>query len=111
MLSANPKQVFIALDAAFAMQRDWAAVPITLNQLAASMHYAQFAMATGKGTVHGWQDRPDASTVVAYGPRRLNKAIEFSTQAGATAADHRILLTNAQNTQIAGWQVIPPVAD
>jgi len=58
-LEGNPHRVLVVVDSSFAMKPDWSRIPRVLDRID-NERYAQFALATEKGPVHGYGSRLDA---------------------------------------------------
>ncbi len=101
----NPEQVFVVVDTAFDMERVWRQVPGTLDDLD-NDRYTEYALATDKGAVHGWDDELRLGSATPYAPRDLSK---ITTYPEAAEADRLILITNADSAAtgaLADWEVV-----
>jgi hypothetical protein len=105
MRSANPAQVFVVVDSSYEMQQVWRRVPAALDEID-GRRYAQFALATEKGIVHGWSDELNLGPITPYAPRDLSAVGAFPE---SNEAAERILITNAAGaatTGLADWSIV-----
>lgn len=109
-LSSDPHRVLVVVDSSFDMKRDWHRVPGLLDRIE-KRRYAQFALATEKGPVHGYGARLDEGRLTPYAPRDFSRLEELDTAPELAGAEEYILVTNAGSGDtggLGGWTIVRP---
>jgi hypothetical protein len=105
MRQGDPDRVFVVVDTAFDMDEVWRQVPGVLDGLD-NDRYTEYALATDKGSVHGWQSELRLNSTTPYAPRNLTAITAYPEVAEASKL---ILVTNAAPGEIAGlsgWEIV-----
>jgi len=109
--SLNPQRLFVGLDASFGMRAKWPEVITVMSSIEKNYRYAEFALATGKNRVHGWQPNLRLGTTLTYGPRDFSKFAN-DDYSELQDADRTLLITNApnlaENLSSRGWSILQP---
>lgn len=99
-------RVFVVVDSSFQMQPVWREVQFELDDLDDRDH-AEFALATEKEAIHGFQSELHLVGVEAYAPCTFDTVDQYPL---AAEADERILITTADNTcdisALIDWTII-----
>lgn len=98
-------QVFVVVDSSFPMREVWSRVPRELDRID-DRSYAEFALATEKSPVHGYQDELVLGAVEPFAPCTFE---EIDAYPDAAAADERILVTtpgSCDTTELTGWTIV-----
>lgn len=104
----DAEQVFVVVDSSFEMDTVWSRVPAELDRID-DREYAEFAVATEKAPIHGYQTDIDFPAVDAFAPCSFDEIDRFPA---AASADERILITTTANealcptTGLDGWTII-----
>lgn len=109
-LQGNPHRVLVVVDSSFAMKPDWSRIPRVLDRID-NERYAQFALATEKGPVHGYGSRLDAGRLTPYAPRDFSRLDSLENTPELADADEYVLVTNASASEtggLSGWTIIRP---
>lgn len=109
-LSSDPHRVLVVVDSSFAMKPDWHRVSGILDRIE-KQRYAQFALATEKGPVHGYGRRLDAERLTPYAPRDFSKLDALDDAPELAGAEEYILVTNApagDTGGLGGWTILRP---
>ena len=104
-LTRDTEQVFVVVDSSFPMREVWSRVPAELDRIGNRDH-AEFAVATEKALVHGYQADIDFTVADAFAPCSLDEINQFP---GAATADERILITSANSCptgDLDGWTIV-----
>ncbi len=64
---SDPESVFVIVDSSFQMREVWTQVPDVLDEID-DARYAEYALATEKGPVHGWQEQLTLGAADAFAP-------------------------------------------
>ena len=107
-LGDNPHRTFVAVDDSHDMKRVWNQVPAVLGRLNAA-RYTQYALATTKARVHGWQPEIELGALTPIAPRNLSRLTGGERFPEIGVADRRIFLTNAPDTALQaleGFEII-----
>jgi len=105
MLSRESERVFVVVDSSFPMREAWPLLPGTLDDIG-SRGSTEFALATEKELIHGWQDELRFREVSQFAPCDFS-GIDAYVQAGE--AVERILVTtpaSCATDSLADWTVI-----
>ncbi len=109
-LSDHPRRILIVLDASYAMQADWRAIPRVLEPIS-TQPYTEYSLYTEKSKVHGWTSSVAYEQVRPFAPRDLTKLEDFRHQSEFEDADRIIFITNAGASELAGlgdWELVRP---
>ena len=101
----DTEQVFVVVDSSFPMREVWSRVPRQLDEIDDRDH-AEFALATEKGVVHGFQDELVLGAVEPFAPCTFEGIDQYPDAANA---DERILVTtvgSCDTTALAGWTIV-----
>ena len=99
------ERVFVVVDSSFPMREVWSRVPRQLDQIDDRDH-AEFALATEKSAVHGFQDELALGAVEPFAPCTFEGIDQYPD---AADADERILVTtegSCDTTALTGWTII-----
>lgn len=101
----DPERVFVIVDSSFPMRSVWSQVPDVLDQIDDG-RYSEYALATEKGPVHGWQHQLTLGATDAFAPCSFDRVTEFSL---ITQADRVVLITTEDSCDTSslpsGWDV------
>lgn len=109
-LSSDPHRVLVVVDSSFAMKPDWHLVPRALDRIE-KRRYAQFALATEKGPVHGYGRRLDEGRLTPYAPRDFSNLETLDAAPELAGAAEYVLITNAppgDTGGLGGWTIVRP---
>ena len=109
-LGRDPHRILVVVDSSFAMKPDWHLVSGVLDRIE-KRRYAQFALATEKGPVHGYAAHLDGGRLIPYAPRDFSKLGTLGDVSGLTGAQEYILVTNApasETRDLGGWTIVRP---
>jgi len=109
-LSADPHRVLVVVDSSFDMKADWHRVPALLGRIE-NQRYAQFALATEKGPVHGYSAQLRSDRLTPYAPRNFSKIESLKGAPLFSGAEKFILVTNASKSEasgLGGWTILRP---
>jgi hypothetical protein len=98
-------QVFVVVDSSFPMREVWSRVPRELDRID-DRSYAEFALATEKSAVHGFQDELALGAVEPFAPCSFDEIDDYPE---AADADERILVTTAgscDTSSLDGWTIV-----
>ncbi|MGI9623530.1 MAG: hypothetical protein ACR2PK_11890 [Acidimicrobiales bacterium] len=101
----DTSRVFVVVDSSFPMSSVWSQVTDALDDID-DQSRAEFALATEKQSIHGWQSTLTLVGVEPFAP------CTFETIAGypqVTEADELILVTtrsSCDTSALAGWEII-----
>lgn len=101
----STERVFVVVDSSFPMSAVWSQVPGVLDDIDDGS-YSEFALATEKELIHGWQDRLDLGAATPFAPCEFGD-IESYTEVGE--ADELILVTtdaSCPTGQFTSWQIV-----
>lgn len=101
----DTEQVFVVVDSSFPMRDVWTRVPAELDRLD-DRKYAEFAVATEKESIHGYQSDIEFVGVEAFAPCSFDDIDSFPN---ASTADERILITSGDScstSELDGWTII-----
>lgn len=104
-LIRDTKQVFVVVDSSFPMEAVWFQVPDVLDAID-NEERAEFALATEKDAVHGWQRTLSLVGVEPFAPCDFSE-IELYPEVGQ--ADELILVTtptSCDTSSLEGWRII-----
>jgi hypothetical protein len=110
-LLAHPKKVLVIVDCSFPMGAVWDRVGPLLKSLEAQ-RYAVFALATDKGSIHGWQRTLELGRAMPYAPRNLKGLSNRLQLRELDEATVTYLITNADPTDLTAehnWNILQPV--
>jgi hypothetical protein len=109
-LLAHPKKVLVIVDCSFPMGAVWDRVGPLLKSLEVQ-RYAVFALATDKGSIHGWQRTLELGRAMPYAPRNLKDLSSRLQLRELDEATEIYIITNAAPTEITGersWNILQP---
>ncbi len=109
-LGGNPHRVLVVVDSSFGMKPDWSRIARILDTID-NRRYAQFALATEKGPVHGYERRLDAGRLTPYAPRDFSRLDSLDRAPELAGAEEHILVTNApagETGGLSGWTIVRP---
>ncbi len=98
-------QVFVVVDSSFPMREVWSRVPRELDRID-NRSYAEFALATEKGDIHGFQDELVLGAVEPFAPCTFEGIDAYPA---AADADERILVTtpgSCDTSALTGWTIV-----
>ncbi len=99
-------EVFVLVDSSFEMQDVWTRVPGELDRLDDD-RYAEFALATEKSIVHGYQERLRIGDVVPFAPCDTDQLERY---AQIETADRLVMVTREGSCLTEGlegdWEII-----
>ena len=102
----STSRVFVVVDSSFPMSTVWADVEAELDRID-DRDRAEFALATEKRLIHGWQDELELGTVPPIAPCTFE---EIESHSELADADDRILVTTAASCDTSGlagnWDII-----
>lgn len=99
------KQVFVVVDTSFPMKAVWFDIPGVLDELD-DEHRAEFALATEKARVHGWQSTLDLVGVEPFAPCDFSEIESYSE---VDQADELVLVTtptSCDTSALTGWRIV-----
>lgn len=102
------EQVFVVVDVTFPMQGQMTRVPAELDRID-DREYSEFALATVRDSIHGFQDDLVWVPEEAFAPCAFDDFSGFVSAPEASAADERILITSADSclaSELDGWTII-----
>ncbi len=109
-LGGDPHRVLVVVDSSFGMKPDWGRIARVLDKID-NRRYAQFALATEKGPVHGYERRLDAGRLTPYAPRDFSRLGSLDRVPELAGAEEFILVTNApagETGGLSGWTIVRP---
>jgi hypothetical protein len=99
-------EVFVLVDSSFAMQDVWTRVAVELDRID-DERYSEFALATEKSVVHGYQERLRMGDVVPFAPCNNDRLDEYPQ---VQTADRLVLITTDGSCLTEGlegdWEII-----
>lgn len=98
--------VFVLVDSSFDMRDVWTRVPGELDRID-DERYSEFALATEKSIVHGYQERLRIGDVVPFAPCDNEQLTRYPQ---IEAADHLVMITTEGSCLTEGlegdWEII-----
>ena len=104
-LLRDTTRVFVVVDSSFQMTAVWSEVPHELDEIDDPEH-AEFALATEKNGIRGWQSSLILSGVDPFAPCTFDK---ISAHSEVAEADELILITagsSCDTSQLSDWRII-----
>lgn len=99
-------EVFVVVDSSFWMEDVWTRVAVELDRVDDD-RFAEFALATEKGVVHGYQDQLRIGSVTPFAPCDFGRINEYPQVA---TADRLVFITTPGSCPTdalgADWQII-----
>ncbi len=100
------EEVFVLVDSSFGMQDVWTRVAVELDRID-DARYSEFALATEKSAVHGYQERLRIGDVVPFAPCENDEVGDYPQ---IETADRLILITTDGSCLTEGlegsWEII-----
>jgi hypothetical protein len=101
----DTSRVFVVVDSSFPMTAVWSQVPEELDDIDKKDH-AEFALATEKATVHGWEPALTLTAVEPFAPCTFDSIANYPEVA---EADELILVTtgaSCDTSQLTDWMIV-----
>ncbi len=104
-LARETTRVFVVVDSSFAMRAVWTQVPDELARIDGRDH-AEFALATEKESVHGFQSELTLAGIDAFAPCDFDDIEQYPEVA---EADELILITTSAScdtSTLTAWEIV-----